>query len=262
MAFAEIGDVRLYYTDDGSGESTLLLVHGWGADSHEWIHHIPALARDHRVIAVDLRGHGYSTAGPGNTPVEMTDDLVRLCASLDISGCVVVGHSMGAVIGSRLAVEHPSLVQALVVIDPGYGFPASIASMSLRMFREAGDPHAAAVQLDQWCYTAASPAWLREWHRRRLLATPPHVLAEAFEALWAGPDALGTRPDCDDYLARRECPVLTFHTDPRRTAWESGLFKHPSSQAVTWPGSGHRLHEERPAEFVLVLNHWLKEVSR
>lgn len=263
MAFAEIGDVRLYYTDDGSGESTLLLVHGWGADSHEWIHHIPALARDHRVIAVDLRGHGYSTAGSRNTPVEMTDDLVRLCALLEISGCVVVGHSMGAVVGSRLAVEHPSLVQALVVIDPGYGFPASIASLSLSMLPglQGPDAPAAAVQIDEWCYTPASPGWLREWHRRRLLATPPHVLAEAFEALWAGPDALGTRPGCDAYLARRECPVLTFHTDPRRTAWESGLFKHPSSQAVTWPGSGHRLHEERPAEFLLVLNHWLKEVS-
>jgi pimeloyl-ACP methyl ester carboxylesterase len=40
-------------------------------------------------------------------------------------------------------------------------------------------------------------------------------------------------------------------------AWERGLFKHPASQALVWPGGGHRLHAERPAEFLLVATGWL-----
>ena len=44
MAFTDLGDVRLFHTDDGSGDTTLLLVHGLGSDSHEWVHHIPSLA--------------------------------------------------------------------------------------------------------------------------------------------------------------------------------------------------------------------------
>jgi pimeloyl-ACP methyl ester carboxylesterase len=56
--------------------------------------------------------------------------------------------------------------------------------------------------------------------------------------------------------------VLTFWTDPAQAAWESDLFKHPASRTVCWQGSGHRLHEERPAEFTLVVNQWLKEISR
>ena len=64
-----------------------------------------------------------------------------------------------------------------------------------------------------------------------------------------------------DYLSRRACPVLTFGPDPRRTGWESALFKDPRSAAVTWPGSGHRLHEERPAEFLLVVHDWLRSLT-
>jgi pimeloyl-ACP methyl ester carboxylesterase len=190
----------------------------------------------------------------------MAADLVELLAGLGVRECVAAGHSMGGQIVSFLAVEHPELVSALITVDPAYGFAPAVAKASLELFR-GRDPNAAAVEIDAWCYTKASPAWLREWHRRRLLGTPPHVLAEAFEALWEGPDAIGTRPASDDYLSRRACPVLTFGPDPRRTGWESALFKDPRSAAVTWPGSGHRLHEERPAEFLLVVNDWLRSLT-
>ncbi|MEU4547042.1 alpha/beta fold hydrolase [Nonomuraea dietziae] len=257
MGFAAAGDVRLFYTDDGSGDTTLLLVHGWGADSHQWVHHIPSFAARFRVIAVDLRGHGYSSAPPsGNNPPTMAEDLLVLLDQLGVERCVAIGHSMGGVIASRLAVEHPSRIEAVVGVDPGYGRPDEVVAVALAM-RETP-----AVRIDEWCYTPASPAWLREWHRRRLLATPPHVLTEAYDALWSGPEALGSRGAAEPYLSRRECPVLTFWTDPAQAAWESDLFKHPASRTVCWQGSGHRLHEERPAEFTLVVNQWLKEISR
>ncbi|MCG5211669.1 alpha/beta fold hydrolase [Streptosporangium sp. KLBMP 9127] len=264
MSFADLGDVRLFYTDDGSGETTLLLVHGWGADSRDWAHHLPALRGTYRVIAADLRGHGYSSAPPhGNTPRKMAADLAELCASLGVETCVPVGHSMGGQVASHLAVEHPGLVPALVAVEPGYGFAGTVAEAfpSIVSSLRDGDANAVAVAIDDWSYTPASPAWLREQHRRRLLATPPHVLAEAFEAMFCAPGAIGVRPAADAYLARRDCPVLTFWFDPARAAWEAALFKDPRSRAITWEGSGHRLHEERPAEFVLVLNDWLRSLA-
>jgi pimeloyl-ACP methyl ester carboxylesterase len=263
-AVVDLGDVRLFHTDDGAGETTLLLVHGWGADSHEWVHHIPDLARRHRVIAVDMRGHGYSSAPPsGNVPRQMAEDLRRLCDRLGVTSCVPVGHSMGAQVVSHLAVEHPELVQAVVVVDPGYGFPDEIAAAfpGLTKALKEGDTAAEAVRIDRWCYTPASPAWLREWHRRRLLATPPHVLIESYEALLSAPDALGHRANAEPYLARRSCPVLAFWFDPAQAAWERALFTDPRSRTVVWEGSGHRLHEERPAEFVLVVDNWLRSLA-
>ncbi|NUR87319.1 MAG: alpha/beta hydrolase [Nonomuraea sp.] len=263
MPYAEISEaVRLFYTDDGSGQGPpLLLVHGWGADSHQWSWHIDALAARHRVIAADLRGHGYSSVPEtGNTPRAMAADLNVLLDRLAIPEVIAVGHSMGAQVVSLLAVEHPGRVSRLVTLDPGYGmsqdlaraFPAMIAGL------RGERPHAFAEEIDRWCTTSATPPVIRRWHKRRLYGMPAHVLAEAFEAMFTGPEAIGVRPASDDHLARRDCPVLSIWADRERADWEAGLVKHPESKVVCWEGSSHRLHEERPAEFVRLLEDWLR----
>jgi len=61
MPFHDTGDTTLFFTDDGEVDP-VLFVHGWTCDSQDWIWQIPALRARHRVIAVDLRGHGRSTA--------------------------------------------------------------------------------------------------------------------------------------------------------------------------------------------------------
>lgn len=267
MAFAELDKVRLFYTDDGPSDSAdipLLLVHGWGADSHEWSWHLSRLAADRRVIAPDLRGHGYSAAPEaGFHPRDMAGDLVRLLDHLGVDRVVPVGHSMGAQIVSILAVEHPARVPALVCVEPGYGITAAVAAAFPQIVQALHGEHAnrAAVKVDEWSYTSASPPVLRTWHARRLLAMPPRVLAEAFAGMFTDPDQIGVRPAADDYLARRGCPVLSLWRDPGQAAWERELFKHPASTAIAWPGSGHRLHEERPAEFLLVVTDWLDRLT-
>jgi pimeloyl-ACP methyl ester carboxylesterase len=267
MPFAELGEVTVFFTDDGQagGAAPLLLVHGWGADSHEWAWHIPALAATRRVIAPDLRGHGYSSTPPGGySPQHFAADLTLLLDHLGTGPVVAVGHSMGAQIASILAVEHPERIVALVAVDPGYGiapelaaaFPAMIESLRGR------DTHAAAVRMDSWSYTATTPPLIRTWHTRRLLGAHPHVLADSFAAMFTGPGQIGVRPASDAYLARRKCPVLTLRADPAAAQWEQGLLGHPCSQVITWPGCGHRLHEERPDEFVLTMQRWLRSIDR
>lgn len=279
MPFAELGGVTLFYTDEGpsadrrdaepsggraASETPLLLVHGWGADSCEWAWHLPALTASRRVIAVDLRGHGHSSVpSDGFSPHDMAGDLKAVLGETGAGPVVAAGHSMGAQIVSILAVEHPELVSALVTIDPGYGLTGDMAAAIPAIIESLrhGDTHAAAVRLDKWSYTPATPPMIRVWHARRLLAADPHVLAESFAAMFSGPDQIGLRPASDAYLERRTCPVLTFWRDPAQAEWERGLLSHPASEVVTWPGCGHRLHEERPAEFVLATQRWLKSLE-
>ncbi|NUR85123.1 MAG: alpha/beta fold hydrolase [Nonomuraea sp.] len=266
MPYADLGEVRLFYTDDGAGEAApLLLVHGWGTDSHQWSWHLDALAARRRVIAVDLRGHGYSSVPvAGNTPRAMAADLRELLDHLGVAEVVAVGHSMGGQVVSILAVEHPGRVAAVVTLDPGYGMGAAVAQALPGMIAglRGEHPHTAAEAIDEWCTTPATPAVIRRWHKRRLYGMPEHVLAEAFEAMFVLPDSIGVLPASEEYLARRRCPVLSIWADPERAAWEAGLLKEPGSKVVCWEGSGHRLHEERPAEFVLVLQSWLKACGR
>jgi len=269
MPFAELGEVRLFYTDDGPPAGAgvpLLLVHGYGADSHDWVPHLPRLTAGHRVIAPDLRGHGYSSAPEaGYRPRELAADLVRLLDRLEVPRVTAFGHSLGALVVSALAVEHPGRVRALVCVDPGYGQPPDVAAAFPAMIEGLrADPYGTALANDAWCYTAASPPWLREWHRRKILGTAPHALAEGFAGMFSGDDQFGVRPAADAYLARRACPVLSCwsHARAESADWERGLFKHPASRALVWPGGGHRLHAERPAEFLHVATAWLAELDR
>jgi pimeloyl-ACP methyl ester carboxylesterase len=271
MPFADLGDVRLFYTDDHPGDhthesaATLLLVHGWGADSHDWTWHIPDLSATHRVIAPDLRGHGHSSdPGPGSGyhPRALAADLIALLDRLGIEQVVAIGHSMGGQVVSCLAVEHPERVRALVCVDPAYGQPAEVADFLTGLVDGLRtDAHATALRMDASTYTPATPPFLAAWHARKILATPPHVLTELFAAMFTGTDQFGVRPASDEYLTRRSCPVLTCWATAEPAAWEANLFKHPDSSTVSWPGAGHRLHEERPAEFLLVVKNWIAEVT-
>jgi pimeloyl-ACP methyl ester carboxylesterase len=59
MAFADVGDVRLFFTDDGAGSGPpILFVHGYACDSQDWNWQIPHFVSNHRVIALDLRATG------------------------------------------------------------------------------------------------------------------------------------------------------------------------------------------------------------
>ncbi|MEO5876128.1 MAG: alpha/beta hydrolase [Streptosporangiaceae bacterium] len=260
MPFADLGDVQLFYTDDGppAGE-VLLLVHGMGADSHDWIWHIPTLSRKRRVIAVDLRGHGYSSVPEtGNVPRTMADDLARFLTQLGIPQVIAVGHSLGGQVVSFLAVEHPELVKAVVTVDAGYGLSDGVAAFMPGLAAALREhPHTTALEMDATLYTPASPPEIRQWHVRKILGTAPHVQVQGFAALFVDEDQIGLRPQSEAYLSRRTQPVLALWADPERAEWERDVLK---ATTHVFPGNGHRLHEERPAEFVHVLTTWLKSL--
>jgi len=257
MAFAEIRDVRLFFTDEGSTDPVLLFVHGYTCDSHDWSWQLPHFVEEHRVIAVDLRGHGRSSAPPlGYSATDFAADLAALLDTLGVRSVVAIGHSLGGVVISALAVERPELVSRLVCIDPAYLIldETRTDDDSFNVALAAMDP----VPLVQQLLTGfdspgRSPA-LRTWQLRRVEGVPHHVLRQAFESQVTGLARISkSRP----YLARRACPVLSFYADPARAAVETALFNDERSRAIAWEGAGHWLHQERPAEFNALVDNWL-----
>ena len=265
MAFAEFDDVRLFYTDEGSGGPPLLLVHGWTCDSHDWTFQLDDFAAVHRVIAADLRGHGRSSVpGDGYRPGIFAADLAALLLRLETGPVIAVGHSLGTLVVSALAVNHPDLVRAVVVVDPAYGLDAALVPMLSEVVAAMRGPEgveSAAGLFDQLDGSAISPA-LSTWHRRRLLGTPKDVMVETFNGLFGVEDNFSFRPAADEFLRRRACPVLAFHTDAEKAAWEKGVLAEsasvsPHHKVVTWGGSGHWLHQERPEQFNASVLQWV-----
>jgi pimeloyl-ACP methyl ester carboxylesterase len=257
MPHADLGDVSLFFTDEGSGDPPMLFVHGFSCDSHDWIWQLAHCERARRVIAVDLRGHGRSTApDDGYTARQFAADLAALLEQLGTGPVVAVGHSMGGAVVTVLAVEHPESVAAVVTIDPAYLTPDDLRDTvaGLKAYA-AQEPVAGAKAMLGGLYSPASPPALRTWHLRRVEGVPPHVLDQSL----AGMDnpAITFVSDSVPYLRRRACPVLAVWADGDRSAVEAELFQDPRSKAIAFPGSGHWLHQERPAEFNAVVDAWL-----
>ncbi len=109
--FFESNGVPIHYTDQGKG-APVVLIHGYGANKDlNW--RIPGvlkeLAKDHRVIAMDVRGHGRSgkPLEPEKYGLELVNDVVRLMDHLKIERAHILGYSMGAMITLKLLALHP-----------------------------------------------------------------------------------------------------------------------------------------------------------
>jgi pimeloyl-ACP methyl ester carboxylesterase len=125
--YFDFGDVRFHYRETGTGQPVILL-HGFSRSIADWSGLGDSLARDHRVIVLDERGHGQSThfTDPARYGRGMADDVIRLMDHLHLQRAHLVGHSMGAAVAANAAVRHPDRVASVVLLAPP-SFPDSSA---------------------------------------------------------------------------------------------------------------------------------------
>jgi pimeloyl-ACP methyl ester carboxylesterase len=120
--FVDLDGVRLYcyaFGQRGAGHP-LVLVHGAFTSSHLWQDVLPRLPKGHRVLVLDLLGHGRSDP-PGRHAMTVAAHAKRLAQLLDVMGvrqAMLVGHGMGAAIAARVAHEQPERVAHLMCINP------------------------------------------------------------------------------------------------------------------------------------------------
>ena len=115
--FESARGLNFHVAEAGEGDPVLLL-HGWPEHWYSWRLVIPALAERHRVIAMDLRGFGWSDiAWEGFEKESLADDVVAVLETLGIDRVSIVGHDWGAWIGYLLALRRPELVERLVALS-------------------------------------------------------------------------------------------------------------------------------------------------
>jgi pyruvate dehydrogenase E2 component (dihydrolipoamide acetyltransferase) len=133
------GGVEINYLQVGEGEGPpLVLVHGFGGDLNNWMFNQPALAEAHRVIALDLPGHGHSQKAVGAGDVaSFSATLTAFLDALSIDRAHLVGHSLGGAIALHLALEQPDRVASLTLVSPA-GLGTDINMDYIRGFIEAG----------------------------------------------------------------------------------------------------------------------------
>jgi pimeloyl-ACP methyl ester carboxylesterase len=111
-----LGELRVWTGGDGP---PVALVHGLGGSAANWVEIVPRLLPSHRVLAVDLPGHGGSAPLAHGRGIDAFADAVAgALAAAGHERLLVAGHSFGGHVAARLACRHPGLVRALLLVSP------------------------------------------------------------------------------------------------------------------------------------------------
>ncbi|MEW9307818.1 MULTISPECIES: alpha/beta fold hydrolase [Labrys] len=211
-SFADINGIKLYYATLGKGAPVVLL-HGGLGNSDYWGLQAKALARRHKVILVDSRGHGRSSRDTKPYGYDlMADDVVALLDKLKIRQADIVGWSDGAILGIDLAIRHPDRVNKV------FAFAANTVTSGVKDGVDKNPTFAAYIERAGKEYAKLSP-------------TPKEY--EAFvgqiSQMWA------TQPSWTDVqLKAIKTPVLVVDGDHD----EAIKREHTEYIAATIPGAG------------------------
>ena len=251
------GDVSLHYTDAGAGDPALLFIHGWSSSARHWAPQARHFRRRHRVLRIDLRGHGRSPAPDlpvsGYSIPRHAEDLAVLLAELGLAGVVAVGHSSGGWVALELAARFPDLVRAVVVVDSGFDPPVPAEELEghpiLRHLRKGPFAEQIARSYRGMFRDFSDPA-LRERTAAEAARTPPLASERTVRA--------NLRTD-RAALARAVCqPVLCVYASntPRSAREIRDLMPHAQFAQVV--GAGHFLQLEVPAQLHAMIRRFLE----
>src|SRR2546429_9531829 len=110
-------ETKLAYEDRGVGKPAVVFVHGWTCDRSFFAPQAAHFARRHRVVSLDLRGHGDSDKPQGPYPMAAAvDDIAYAIEHLGLGKVIAVGHSSGGTTVLQLAAAHPDRVAAIVMV--------------------------------------------------------------------------------------------------------------------------------------------------
>ena len=118
--YAPVNGIQMYYAIYGAGDPVILL-HGGLGNADYWSNQVPELAKSHKVIVADSRGHGRSTrnADPYSYAL-MASDVIALMDHLKIDKAALIGWSDGGIIGLDIAIHHPERLSKLFAFGANY----------------------------------------------------------------------------------------------------------------------------------------------
>ena len=241
--------VRLAYAEAGEGPRSMLLVHGMQCNHTHMLEQLRHFSRTHRVVAVDLRGHGESDK-PHSTYSnrEFNDDLIVLCDTLGLKRPVAMGHSFGGSNLLHLAAEHPDFLGGLVILDSGIrtlankvgelGITVELTQEQRRKF------------LGDRLFGRDDPPALKDRILDEMLAVPDHVAANMRETV-LGFDGGGAAAKC-------RIPALFLLADRPFTDAETLSRLGPNWRVGQVVGAGHFIQMIAPQQVNAMVERFLE----
>jgi pimeloyl-ACP methyl ester carboxylesterase len=245
LSAASLDGLKIHSTVTGTGSKTVILVHGYTCDETTWTQQTPALAKQYRVVTLDLPGHGNSDAPKdGKFSMDLFARAIEAVrAEAMAERVVLVGHSMGTPVVLRYAHLYPAHVSALVFVDGLMPLPpAQAAAMANQGAMMAGSNG-----------RAAREAMIRRFF---VAGTTPEVKTEVINMMLGAPEATAvgamnaTREPAGQTTEIPMVPILGIYAGPSGIASEQAVHAaFPWVEYESIPETGHFLMLEKPEEF-------------
>jgi len=264
MATVVRDGITLHYAATGSG-APIVLTHSFLCDGSLFTHQVAALERNHRVINIDLRGHGQS--GPSEAAFsvyDLVDDVVTVLDAEGVDSAVWMGLSIGGFLSLRAALTMPGRVRALVLIDTDAGPESAwnkVKYTSLKWGLQMLGPRfivPAVVPLMFGRTTLGSRAELVGEYRERFLNV-------RVKSACAGVDAILRRDDLVDRLHEIRVPTLVVVGEEDRALppWKAQRIARgiAGSELIVVPRAGHLSAIENPAPVTDAIVRFLSQLQ-
>jgi pimeloyl-ACP methyl ester carboxylesterase len=247
---------RVWYEETGSKGPTVVLIHGWTCDTTFWSEQVPDLAKQFRVINIDLPGHGKSDKPKGVT-YDMglfANAVIGVMKAAKADKAVLVGHSMGLPVIQAVAAMAPERVLGLVSVDGALfsSTPEQMQKYAATMTGEQG--LAARRKMIDTMFVASTPEDLKERIRKGMLAAPE----------WVAVSAMGHIADRGAWSGKPvKVPVLALQRKYGDTRVGDTFRKtFPGIDYREMEGVGHFLMMEKPSEFNAQLSAWILTIMK
>lgn len=254
MPYIRLKDQALFYFEQnhrGTTLPTVILMHGAGGNHLDWPPQIRRMEGMH-IIAPDLPGHGQ-TASEGRDSVSGYAAVIReLMDTLQLDQAVLVGHSMGAAIALRMALDAPDRAAGLTLIGGSARMRVSPALLDDSL----NDTEEAVRFIIDHAYGSDVSEKIREFGGKNLRAVPPRVLHADYLAC----DTFDVRND----LGQIHAPVLAIGSREDQMVpakfVESLAAGLPNAEQQWVEGCGHMIPVEAPEQVAALIQDWLARV--
>lgn len=248
--------VPIHYSVQGKGEPALVFVHCWSCDRNLWENQVPEFAKKHRVVTIDLPGHGQSGQGRKNWTIEsFGDDVKTVVTKLDLKRVVLIGSSMGAPISLEATRRMPERVVAIVPVDSLLNVDEKVPPEALEaVIKQMQADYKGSVTglMNQFFFSPATPAAVKERVLREATSRPPEMAIAILKGIFAY--------DAIPALREIKVPVSAINGDRSPTNLEANRKYAPQFQAVIIKDTGHYPMLENPARFNQLLTEILSKL--
>jgi pimeloyl-ACP methyl ester carboxylesterase len=265
VAILKHGEVTIAYDIEGDGP-WLTLLHGFSQNRHLWSAQREEFSRRYRLLTVDLRGHGESSASGGYGPVEYGSDVLALLDALDIRCTHLWGTHTGASIGLYLAALHPDRIASLVLdgaVIPGVRPP--VVEQHMAWARDMCAREGVSVARRKWFENAVFWESIRRDPERHRAAEHRRIIESFSGAPWLASEPPQPVPDMTDLLPSIRQPALLINgvdDEPSFLATAERL-EHdlPHVRRYLIPGTGGFPFWEQPEAVNPVVMQFLDEID-